>query len=132
MGIFGNDYIIETSAFKKGLDYMFKIKPHQDLAESAKKGSYPGLLNFVQKCKNIDEIEDVKKDCKYLNFTAIKERIANCKDGENASNFKYYKKIKKIYLDKGVTEKDIEKYEKWIKDVLIPACNDRIKELKKK
>ena len=135
MGIFGNGYIIneKVSNLRKAA-LALKVKPRQDLAESAKKGSYPGLLNLVNKLDNIEDLEYLKEDAKTLrSYTGIIiERIESCKKGKGPDNFKYYNKIKKLYLDKNVNAKDIQRYEKWIDEVYIPRINERIKEMKKK
>ena len=134
MGVFGNEFVNEGSGNLHKALIGFKIKPHQDLAESAKKGSYPGLLDLINKSNSIDDIKYIKLDVMTTKtyFKTIIKRIEECKGGETPENKKYYENIKKLYLDKDVTASDIRRYEKWLNEVLIPRANERIKELSKK
>ena len=134
MGVFGNEFVNEGSGNIHKSIIALRIKPHQDLAESAKKGSYPGLLNFINDSNSIDDIKYIKLDVMTTKtyFKTIIKRIEECKGGETPENKKYYENIKKLYLDKDVTASDIRRYEKWLNEVLIPRANERIKELSKK
>ena len=132
MGVFGNGYIHETSTIHKAF-IGFKIKNQQDLWESAKKGSYPGLLEFINKCDEIDDLDYLNGEIKFTadqTCNTIKERIEKCKNGESNENKKYYSFIKKNYIDRGVKPSDIEKYKNWLKNTLSPRISERKKELR--
>jgi DNA replicative helicase MCM subunit Mcm2 (Cdc46/Mcm family) len=93
----------------------------------------PGLLEIVKTSKDIDELEYIKKDTHgvFPTLEKIKERIGLCRElGETSKTSSYYKYIKKHYIDKGITEKDVDKTIEELKkqEKLI---NERIKELKK-
>ena len=107
------------------------IKPKQNLAESCKKGSYPGLLTFVQNCKKMDLLEYLLKDLQTTKaqLTLISKRIKAIEDGKGDP--KWEKGIRKLYIDNGVTSKDVEKYIEWLGTTYRVAINDRMKELKK-
>ena len=110
-----------------------KIKPHQNLDETFKKHSYPGLLNFVKNCNSINDLEYLKKDYSGALHTMkiIKERISICeKMGECNKTKNYYKGIKKNYIDKGITVKDVDQTIKWFETIYIKTINDKLKSLK--
>ena len=122
MGVFGDGYIILA----------FKIEPHQSLEESFKKHSYPGYLNLINKCNDLEDLEHLKKDAELgsTRFDIIAKRIDKCKDGENEENSSYYKYIKKHYIDNGITLDDVYKYRNWYKDVAYVRIKEKIKEIK--
>ena len=49
------------------------------------------------------------------------------KYGDCPKTHKYYKGIKKKFIDKGVTAKDCYLYKKWCEEVARPALNKKIK-----
>lgn len=130
MSVYG--YIVESSTLKKAT-FGFKIKPHQNLDETFKKHKYEGYLNFCKSLKDIDDLKYMRQDANsgFSTWRKIGERIDLCKGGKNDKNKGYYDDIKKKYIDKGITKKDIELTIDWFKNVVIPAINERIKELKK-
>lgn len=116
---------------KYGKEEGFVVK---ELSDYLKKHYNPGLRKVIEKSKDIDELQYIKRDTRTLipTINKIKERIGLCKKlGKTDKTKNYYDYIKKHYIDKGITEKDcdmcleeIKKQEKII--------NDRIKELKNK
>ena len=107
------------------------IKPKQNLAESCKKGNYPGLLTFVQNCKKMDLLKYLVDDLQTTKaqLTLISKRIKAVEDGKGDP--KWEKGIRKLYIDKGVTSEDVAKYIEWLNTTYRTAINDRMKELKK-
>ena len=105
-----------------------------DMADLLKHHGNPGLVNYVKNSKDIEEIEYIRDDTRTMKPTLYKIReridIINQK-GECKETSKYYKGIKKLYLDKGVTLRDVDKTIEWYNDFM-KLCSDRIKELKKK
>lgn len=111
-----------------------KIKPKMDIVDAYKKHSYPGLLNMVKNTDNINDLKYLLKDSTTANnqVKIIGARIDKCnKLGNCAETKNYYKGIKSKYIDKGVTSKDMEAYNKWLNEVYKKAIQDKIKELKK-
>ena len=112
---------------KKGVS----IKSMPDLI---KNHSNPGLTELVKNSKDIDELKYLKKDTQttFSTLNKIKERIGLCKRlGETDKTKNYYKAIKRDYIDKGLTEKDVDATIVGMKK-LIEDINKRIKELEKK
>lgn len=131
MGVFGNGYIHESSTLHKAF-LGFKIKPHQNLWESAKKHSYPGFLEFVKKCNDVDDLKYLLKDTStaYPALNKMADKLDDAKKNP-APDDRGYRAVKKEFIDRGITGDDIRKYCDWLKNVWTPACKDRIKELKK-
>ena len=103
------------------------------VADLIKNHSNPGLAELVNKSKDVDELRYIKKDTQTIfgTLNKIKERITLCRQqGETNKTKSYYKNIKKMYIDKGITEKDVEKTIENMKK-LIEDINKRIKELEK-
>lgn len=88
----------------------------------------PGVEHMVDTIKNSDDLRYLKNDTKRIipTLEIIKTRIPLCKNGENNKNEKYYKGIKKMYLDRGLKEKDVELTIKWVRDI----CNKMTKKIK--
>jgi hypothetical protein len=111
-----------------------KIKPHMDTHEILKKHSYPGFVDAINKTNDIEDLKYLKKDCNYAcneEFKKIKDRIAKCKKlGKCKETQNYYDGIYRMYINKGVTEKDCEATIKWYKEKVIPLINNRIKEVR--
>lgn len=127
------DFVEE--GFLNQLTMGLQIKPHQDLATSLKKHEYPGFLNLIKKTNNIDDLKYLRNDINtgISMINRITERITKCnKLGEVNETKSYYKGINKKYISKGITEKDCEKYVKWLKEVCKPEITKRIKELNDK
>jgi hypothetical protein len=111
-----------------------KVKPRQELDETYKKHSHPGYLNMIKSLKDLDDVNYIRKDIGVWDYNSkkIKERLEKCyKLGDCAETKNYYKFIKKKYIDKGITVKDVEATNKWFNEVARKALNDRAKELKK-
>lgn len=105
----------------------FRIHPHQDLVETLKKHEYPGYLNFVNKCKDIDDLKYLRQDTHQgINtIKRIREIIAD--DGT-----KYKNRDNSKYVKAGITTKDCDLTIKFYTDKVLPAITARIKELKEK
>ena len=111
-----------------------RIKPHQNLDETLKKHSYPGFLNCAKTLKTVEDLKYLKDDVYSAlpTFEKIRQRIIKCnKMGECKETKSYYKNIQKMYISKGITDKDCELTIKWFKEECIPVINKRIKELSK-
>ena len=112
----------------------FKIKDHKKLKQILKDHKYEGLLNYAKTTKKLGDLEYLKKDYqsgKTLFKTLIVRidkvnKLGLCKETKN-----YYNSIKKLYIDNGVTVKDVEATLKWYEDNYVPVLNQRIKELRK-
>ena len=133
MSIYGDNIFTLNENYFDRVVVGFKIKPHQNLDETFKKHEYPGYLNYIKNCKKLDVLEDFRKDNNVgtNQMKTIRDRISKCQNGETSENKRYYKGIKKMYIDKGVTVKDCDATIKWFNDVVKPAITARIKELKK-
>lgn len=108
-------------------------KPYLKPEQFYKMHQYPGMLNMVKHVNTIEDLNYLKRD--YVvgkrTITLIKERIDKCnKLGDCKETHSYYNGIKKQYIDKGITSKDIELYMKWGDEVYFKAINDKIKTLK--
>ena len=89
-------------------------------------------LNYINKCKNIDDLDYLRRDCNMaINmYTEIGERIDKInKEGNSKETRKYYKGIYNDYIKRGVTSKDCELFTKWCKEVVLPTISARRKEL---
>ena len=132
-----NDYIqsIEEYSFIDKATLSFRIKDKQKFQEILKAHKYEGILNFVKSTNKIGDLEYLKKDYQSIKplCTKLIERIDKCnKLGECKETKKYYKGVKKHYIDNGVTSKDVQLTLKWYEEVYKPAILNRIKELKSK
>lgn len=95
----------------------------------------PGYDRVIEECDNTDELKILRSDnnISISQLKTIRSRIDICKDLKETDNDLpvYYKGVKKMYIDKGVTVKDcdltIESFKKT--NTLI---SKRIKELKSK
>jgi len=110
-----------------------RIHPHQNIDETFKKHKYEGYLNLINRTKKLDDLIYIRKDI-YLGLSTFKkvgDRIEKCsKLGECDETKNYYKGIKKKYLDKGITYKDVELTIKWFKEVALKTLNEKIKKAK--
>lgn len=129
------DWINESTLGK--ITIGLKVKPAQDLVTSFKKHSHPGLMNALKSCKDADDVRYMKKDISnsIRTLEIISQRVkyfsTHDPDPEDETEIKICKYIRKHYIDKGVKYTDVDAYAKWLKDKFIPACNSRLKELKK-
>lgn len=131
MGVFGNEYIHESYLGKVFMG--FKIKPHQSLEESFKKGKYEGLMNYINNSKSVDNITYLRNDARtgINQVKKVAERIDKVqKEGLTKETQKYHTVIYNNFIKNGITSKDALKYADWLNNTFIPACNARIKELK--
>lgn len=112
----------------------FKIKPHKNLEQILKDHKYEGILNLAKTTNKLGDLEYLRKDYqsgKTLFKTLIVRidkvnKLGLCKETKP-----YYKSIKKLYIDNGITVKDVEATLKWYEDNYVPVLNQRIKELRK-
>ena len=114
---------------------LFRIKGRKSIDQIFKSHKYEGLLDLVKKTKDLDDLYYMRQDYHVGigQFERILKNIRNCEKLGNCSETKrYYKGIKKMYLDKGVTSRDVELTIEWYKNVYLPAINSRIKEVKNK
>lgn len=107
--------------------------PLKGAASVLKLHDNPGFRNIINQCNDLEDLKYLREDTKISigTFKLIKERIEKCKKlGECTETKKYYKGIKKKYLDEGITPRDcdltIKKFEEY-KNLL----NDKIKKLGK-
>ena len=108
--------------------------PINNPADLIKYHKNPGLINYINKCKYIEDLRYIKKDSGSHRvipmITKIRKRIEMCKKlGYCDETKSYYKSIKKMYLDQGITVKDCDDTIKWCKE-LDQLINNRISELK--
>lgn len=92
----------------------------------------PGLEHLVSITSKVEDLSYIRRDTIRIipTLEKIKTRIPLCKHGETPKNKSYYKGIKKNYLDRNLTEKDVELTIKWVRDI----CNtisEKIRKLKK-
>jgi len=107
-----------------------KVHPKQKLWESFKKHEYPGFLNLIERTKKRSDLIYLRKDC-YIALTTIatiKEKMIDCEKGEFCKDREF---IKNEYINKGITSKDIEKYEKWIREIALKEISNKLREIKK-
>ena len=108
-------------------------KSGNNLEQILKQHSYPGLLHYVEKSKSYDDLVYLRKDY-YIGmkqFNKIKERIELCeKLGDCKETSRFYKGIKKLYFDKGITSKDVGLTIQWYQEVYFPKLKEKIQETK--
>ena len=104
------------------------------LADYIKHGGVnPGFRTVIRKSTDIEELQYLRTDTRTLipTLNTIKERIKLCNElGETNKTKNYYKGIKKMYIDKGITEKDVQKALDGTNET-IKLIGERIKELQK-
>lgn len=110
-----------------------KIKPHLNIEQIFKSHKYPGLLNLVEETNSLDDLLYLRSDYHtgLRQFETIKTRIDMCEklgDCDKTKNF--YKGIKKKYLDKGITVKDVDSTIKWYQEVYYPKLSEKIKNIR--
>lgn len=106
-----------------------------DMTSLIKNHGNPGYDRVIEECDNIDDLKILRDDnnVSISQLKTIRSRIDICKNLKETDNDLpvYYKGVKKMYIDKGVTVKDcdltIESFKKT--NTLI---SKRIKELKSK
>lgn len=132
---------MEESSFASKLGLQSKIRKANSkkgvsinsAADLIKNHSNPGLREIAMQSKDVDELRYIKKDIQttFDTLNKIKDRIKLCKQvGETDKTKSYYKNIKKMYIDQGITEKDVEKTIENL-NKLIDDINKRIKDLQK-
>lgn len=115
-----DDMYIEESSFFSKLRIPVKVRKYNSqmgvkisgCADLIKIGKNPGLEKYIQECKDIEELEYIRKDNNAAIYTLekIKQRIGTCKSkGECKQTAGYYKYIKKNYLDEGITESQVSR-----------------------
>ena len=106
-------------------------KPRLSYDQIFKKHEYPGYINMINSCNRIDDLEYIRQDLNVAMLETIANRIEMVeKYGDCEKTAKYYKVIKSMYIDKGITAEDCRKYDKWCKTVAREALNKRMKELR--
>jgi len=124
----------ESSTFYKAFVLSSKAKPHQNLDETLKKHSYPGYIAMYPHCKDMDDIDDLRKDINIgiSTIKTVRNRIEKInKLGEDDPAVKgYVKGIKSMYIDKGITVKDCDETIKWFETVARQELNKRAKEIR--
>ena len=125
---------LNESSYLHKLILLKYCKPRQDLAVSFKKHEYPGYLNMIDHLKDLDDIAYIRQDIRLglADADRIGERLELCQNGENKENKKYYKGIKKLYIDKGITKSDVEANKNWLNTVAKEKLNSKAKELREK
>ena len=91
-------------------------------------------LNYINKCKNVEDLNFLRKDCNAIinSYTTIGPRIDKIsKEGLTKETKIYYKSIYNDYVKHGITGKDCELFVKWCREVVLPAISARRKELVK-
>ena len=104
------------------------------LVDLLKHHGNPGLEIYVKKSTDKEEIRYIRADTATIKPTLnkIRDRIdlinkkGNCKETS-----KFYKGIKSMYIDKGVTVRDVDKTIEWYESFM-KLINNRLKELNKK
>ena len=133
--------IEESSTFNKIFVLPAKVrkyakkagKPVNDISDYIKYGYNAGLREVIKRSKDIDELQYLRADANTLipTLKTIKERVKLCRElGETTKTEPYYKYIKKHYIDKGITEKDVQNAIDEIHNQN-KLISERIKELKK-
>ena len=96
------------------------IRPHQNIDVTLKKHEYPGYLNYIKKCKDIDDLKYLRRDISQ-GINTINTIMSKIEKGTDTK-----------FSKKGITVKDCKATIKWFEDVARKTINDRIKELKNK
>lgn len=112
-------------------DLRHRPKSLPQLLKSRKNEWYLGL---IKRTNNIDDLIYLRKDAHIgiYEMETIGNRIEMCTQlGDCPKTHKYYKGIKKMYIDKGVTAEDCYASSKYIKDIYLPEINRKIKEIRK-
>lgn len=107
-------------------------KPVNSIVDYINYGHNAGLNEVIKNSKDIDELKYLREDTYTVipTLNTIKERIKLCKElGETKKTKGYYKFIKKNYIDKGITEKDVQRAIDGTRETL-KLISQRIKELK--
>ena len=89
---------------------------------------------MIDHLKDFDDIAYIRQDIRLglVDAGKIAERLELCQNGENKENKNYYKGIKKLYIDKGITKSDVEAYKNWLNTVAKEKLNSKVKELREK
>lgn len=107
--------------------------PINNISDLIKYHKNPGLENYISKCNDYDAAFYIKSDISddINKLKEIKEKIIECKKGENTKNKEYYKNIKKKYLDKDLSEKDVDLTLTWA-DSIYKKISKKVKDLESK
>lgn len=122
-----------NEGFLSQLTMTNKIKPKMTTEQILKQHKYPGVYNLIDKIDSLDDLLYLRKDFNTAmgTFKTIQERIELCeKYGECEKTKNYYKGIKKLYIDKGITSKDVELTIKWYKEVYYKKLSEKIKKVR--
>lgn len=105
-----------------------------DTAKIIKAHKYDWYLRLIDHTNDLNDLLYIRKDLNYgmQYYDLLEERIELCtRYGDCPKTHKYYKGIKKKFIDKGVTPKDCQLIKKWFEDEARPVLNQKIKEARK-
>lgn len=133
--------LLDESTFASKLTIQSKVKSYNkkrgikinNTSDLIKNHGNPGLNDYINNSKDIEELNYIKRDTRtvFKTLETIKERIKLCKQlGESQKTKNYYKGIKRLYLDKGITERDVQQTIDNLNKT-INLINEKIKKLKK-
>lgn len=131
---------IHESSYVSKLLISSKIKKYNKKNDTNIKGMYdllkhhsnPGLDHYIQRSNDVNELNYIKADTKTVlpTLNKIKDRMELIeKYGECKQTQSYYKGLKNMYIDKGITVKDVELTIEGINHT-IDLINERIKIVK--
>lgn len=105
-------------------------KPNEQFCMILKAHHYDELLKMVDYVEYPEDIDYLRRDINTMNLDKIADRIDNVrKYGKCDKTNSYYKGIQ-VFIDNGITRKDVELYQKWINDVYKKKLSQKLKELK--
>ena len=108
----------------------FQISPHQDYWQTLLKHSYPGMINFINKCNYTSDLIHLRKETTsavtlYTNMKDLYKKYLNNNAG--ATN-----EICETLKKKGVKISDFDLTIKWFRTDAKQAITDRLKVVKEK
>lgn len=110
------------------------ISVHVDPVKFNKEHKWDRWIEVIQKIKYKKDLETMRREVNVSIYTydKIAERVEKIeKLGECKETAPYYKSLKKNYIDKGITSKDMKLSSEWMKTTLRQEINKRMKEVTK-
>ena len=115
---------------KYKLKYILMAHAHPIMSrvDFLKNRSYPGLLNAIRDIKKLEYAKEGLKQLRGFSFDKVGDALEHYRlTGE----LKYAGGVNiRELFEKDVTPKDCHEYQKWVREVAIPLCQEKVKELK--
>lgn len=103
----------------------------QDIVVTLKKHSNEKYLNLIKRTKKKEDLLYLRKDLNMgiSQYKKILSNIKKCEElGDCEETERFYDGIKKLYMNKGITSKDVEATIKWCETVARQEISKRLKE----